>query len=575
MDDFNLEEDGALVEIETEKKREDAQAGKRMALGAIIISFFLFLGKISGYVLSMLIANWFGSKDKIASADAYYIIYKNLIYSTYTNLEKVLRPAYLPQFVREKHQHGEEQGWRLTSVIFNLELLFLLLLAVVLEIFAPQIIVWLWPNLAYNASICSIATLLMRVMLPTIIFLSLSLMPELTLHAYKRFTVPAVAEFLFRTMLVVGMVMGIFFIWNPDNPHAILAAAIGVVLGGLMRFLGMLPGLGKRLKNYRLIFDPRRVPGAMTVFALMPPILVGMFAAYARALADSIYANRIGVGMYSYLTWGRQMGDSTLQILPLAVSFVVYPFLSEWAAREEKDKLADALVSMTRIMSFIFVPISVGLMFLARPIITIMFEHGSMTSEGSALSATALYCYAPGLVFFALEGSINKWYFALQDTKTPNYWGAAMAVLNIGLVYVAVSVLFKGGHISAASALAAVALATSLTKSLKVIVLYGLIRKAVGKIDRRKALLFALKLAVATILMSIVIYFIGLTLQPALAAWQPPFAVKKLRMLGLAAAVGVGGGTVFLVSAALLKLEELTMIGSYLREKVRKRLGRG
>jgi putative peptidoglycan lipid II flippase len=207
-------------------------------------------------------------------------------------------------------------------------------------------------------------------------------------------------------------------------------------------------------------------------------------------------------------------------------------------------------------------------------VITIMFEHGDLTPQGAYLSSLALFCYAPGLVFFALEGSINKWYFAIQDTKTPNYWGAAMAVFNIVFGYVGVMVLWRNGLIGDAGALATVALATTISKSLKVVLLYGLIRKRIGAIDRRKALSFAARLGLATAIMGVVIYFISAALQPTLAQWTPSFAPKKLPMMALAAAVGVGGGSVFLISAAVLRIEELTMVGGYLTKKIRAKLKR-
>lgn len=574
MDDMQDVDEPIIPESPDAGGADDAQAGRRMALGALIISVFLFLGKISSYARSMLIAGWFGGPSQIAKADAFYKIQDVIVSGTYSNFEKIMRPAYLPQFVREKNLGDEAQAWRLSSYFGNLLLLSLLGLTVLVEFFAPQIVGWLWRNLASDPENFQVAVLLVRVMVPTVIPLTMSLMPELTLHAYKRFTIPAVADFLYRTSLIVGLVMGIFFFWNPQQPHAILAAALGVIIGSSLRFIGMLPGVWRQLKHWRPILRPSQAPGAMTVLGLVPPVLVGMAAAYMRGIADTVYTDRIGSGMYSYLKWARQMGDSSLQILPLAVSFVVYPFLSEWAARNEKDKLAEALVGMTRVMAFIFLPISVALMFMARPVITIMFEHGDLTPEGASLSALALFCYAPGLVFFALEGSINKWFFALQDTKTPNYWGAAMAFLNMLIGYVGVMVLWRNGVISDGWALAAVALATTISKSLKVIVLYGLIRRRIGAIDKRKALLFAAKLGLATLLMGIVIYFIGKGLESSLAAWQPPFAAQKMRMLALSAAVAVGGGGVFLISAACLKLEELTMIAGYVARQVRGKLAR-
>lgn len=575
MDDSGLSE-GLTPDEEAQNQREDARAGRRMAFGALIISFFLFLGKISGYVRSMLMSGWFGGDER---TDAFYKIYDVLIYGTYTNFEKILRPAYLPQFVRERKEKGDAHAWQLTSVIANLELLVLVALCLLLEVFAPQIIQWSWRSLASNPQAFTIAVTLLRVMAPTAVLLSLSLIPELTLHAYKRFTLPAVAEFLFRTMLVGGLIMGAFLLHDPDHPKPILAAALGVIIGGSLRFLGMLPGLWHNLRHYRFVFNPAKAPGASIVLHLMPPIVVGMIAAYARGYADTIYTDLIGSGMYTYLKYGRQMGDSALQILPLAISFVVYPFLSEWAARGEKDKLAEALVSMTRVMAFIFVPLAVINMFMSRPIITIMFEHGELTPEGAKLSAIALFCYAPGLVFFALEGSINKWYFALQDTKTPNYWGAAMAVLNILIGYVGVIVLYQRGYLGPAGALAVVSLALTISKSLKVVILYGLIRKQIGRIDVRQVIVFTAKLAVATALLAGATYLIIQALEAPLLTWQPSFVhkpslVNKLRMLALWSAVTGGGGLVFLVAAAVLKLEELQQIGAYVREKVGKRLKR-
>lgn len=550
---------------------EDAAAGRKMAIGGVIISVFLFLGKIAGYVRNMLISFYFGSDVR---TDAFFRVSDLFINGTYVNLEKIIRPAYLPQFIRDIKEHGERKAWELSSTVANLELLFLLALTVAFEIFAPQIVRLAWPAMGSDPIGFPVAILMLRVMAPAAIFLSMSLIPELTLHAYKRFTLPSLAEFTLRVGAAAGLVLGVYVLWKPDGPNGIMAAALGAIVGGCLRFFVMLPGLLSKLKNYRATINPVRDASTRVVFSLMPPLLVGMAAAWLRNYADSMYTDQLGPSMYTNLKFARQMSDSALQILPLAISFVVYPFLSDWAARGEKDKLADALVGMTRIMAFIFVPISVAMMFLARPIITIVYEHGEMTPDDAARSAFALFCYAPGLLFFALETSIMKWWFALQDTRTPNYWGAAMAGINIVIGYIGVMWLWPAGHITATGALATVALALTISKSVKVVILYGLLRGKIGRIDTRAALAFAAKLALAAAIMGGVIYVLATGLTPALATWQPPFAAKKVRMLAFAAAVGLGGGGVFLVSAGLLKIEELATVTRYLGNKVRKRLKR-
>jgi putative peptidoglycan lipid II flippase len=575
MDDLttDLPPDPAADAAEATLVAEDAQAAQRMTFGALIISFFLLLGKVAGYAKNMLISGWF-TGPRAAQADAYYNVYNVIVYGMYTNMEKVLRPAYMPQFVRERKSEGEPEAWRLLSVIANLEFLLLVVLTGLVEVFAPQIVRSLWKQLAADPGSFALTVKLMRVMAPALIPLGMSLMPELTLHAHKRFALAALGEFAFRVMLVAAMAVGLMTLWRPGTPDALMATALAAILGSLTRLCTMLPGLRKELSYYRLLLDPRRLQGAMVVLGLIPPVLVGIIATFLRQAADSVYSDRLGTGMYTYLNFGRQMGDSALQIIPLAVSFVVYPFLSEWAVRGEKDKLTEALVGMTRVMTFMFVPLSVGMMALSRPIITIMFEHGQMTSEGAALSAVALFCYAPGIIFTALESSINKWYFALQDTKTPNYWGAVMAGLHVAIGFVGVMVLWPRGIVGEAGALAFVALALTISKSAKVILLYALLRPRLGFIDRRRVLAFAAKLALATAIMALVIHFIGAALQAPLDQWQPPFMAKKLRMLALFGAVGCGGLITFLGVAALAKIEELAMIWGYLSQKVRARLAR-
>jgi peptidoglycan biosynthesis protein MviN/MurJ (putative lipid II flippase) len=135
-------------------------------------------------------------------------------------------------------------------------------------------------------------------------------------------------------------------------------------------------------------------------------------------------------------------------------------------------------------------------------------------------------------------------------------------------------VLYRNGQIGGAGALAAISLALTVSKSLKVVVLYGLIRRQIGRIDYGKALSFAGRLGLATAAMGLTVYFIGNALEAPLLAWTPPFMAQKLRSLALFGAVGLGGGMVFLVVAALTRIEELTMVGGFVVRKVRGRLAR-
>jgi putative peptidoglycan lipid II flippase len=244
-----------------------------------------------------------------------------------------------------------------------------------------------------------------------------------------------------------------------------------------------------------------------------------------------------------------------VQILPLAVSFVVFPYLTEWAGQGARDKMADALVSMTRALAFLFVPAGVALVLLAKPVVELLYLRGAFRAEDVGPTAIALVCFAPGLLFYAVEGSINKWFFALKDTVTPNVVGILAVFVHIAIALVGAYVLH--GEV------AVLALAYSVSKSLKVLALYLLVKPRIGEIRSAPVLAYAAKLAVACAVM-------GGALLGAELALAPVLKNAKLVLLG-----SVCAGTVaFLIAAAVVRIEEFYLVTDHLLGKLRKRLKR-
>lgn len=531
----------------------DADAGKRMGMAAIIITAFLMLGKIMGYGKEMVLAWALGASR---STDAFKVAYNSVIFTIYTKVEKLLRPTYLPEFVKVRRERGEEAAWQVASVITGIQFLLLTALAGICIVFARPILVAVGKGLTDSPEDLERGVVMMRIMAPALLLFSLSVMPELTLHAYKRFTLPAVAEAAFRTGVVVVFVALLALVWPDHPPDSIYAIAFGVLVGGCLRFLVQVPGLRGKLRMFRFSANVWRSPGARAVIALMPPVVVGVIFSTLRTWADSRFGSDIGAGVYTCLDFARKIPDLLLQTLPLAVSFVVYPYLSEWALRGEKDKMADALVATTRALAFIFVPAGVALMIVALPVIEVIYQHGKFAGEQAELSALGVFWYSPGLLFFSLEGSINKWFFAFKDTATPNFVGASFAVLHILIGYIGVYHLGS----TAKSKLSWIAAALTISKSAKVVTLYALIRRRIGRIDARKALAFCVKLAVSAALMALALWALQRRLTPALQLWEPPAGGDKARAIAsLGASFGVGA-VVFLAAAALTRIEELSMV---------------
>jgi len=533
-----------------DREADTREAGRRMTISAITVTVILSAGRLLGALKQIFVANYFG---RSGLADALNVLYDVVVFRSYANIEQLVRPAYLPVFVRSKADN-EAEAWRLTSILTTTAFLVLSLIVAVGTVFAPDLIRLLWPSMARDPQVFPWAVGLFRVMAPAVVFFSLSIMPELTLHSYKQFTWPAVSDALFRIFVPVAMVALIGHVWRRDDPSAVYAFAIGVLLGGTARFFIMVPALGGKLKQFRpslAVTDPK----AVETFALMLPVLAGVVFSALRGLVESRVATDIGTGAYASLKFARAITDLPIQILPLAVSFVVFPYLTEWAAQGARDRMADALVSMTRAMAFLFVPAGVAIILLTHPVVAFLYQHGKFTAEDVGPTARALFYFAPGLVFFAVEGSINKWFFALKDTVTPN-------IVGIAAVFVHITIAIVGAYLLHGD-LTVLALAYSVSKSLKVIVLYLLIKPRIGPIETAPVLRYAAKLAVSCAVMAGVILGVEMTVGKVIDN-------RKLVLVACVAA----GTVAFLVAAAVARIEEFYLVSGHIRAKLRKRAQR-
>jgi putative peptidoglycan lipid II flippase len=531
----------------TDREADAREAGRRMTISAITVTVILSAGRLLGALKQILVANYFG---RTGLADAVNVLYDVVVFRSYANVEQLVRPAYLPVFVRSKADN-EAEAWRLTSILTTTAFLVLSLIVAVGAVFAPDIIRLLWPSMARDPEVFPWAIGLFRVMAPAVVFFSLSIMPELTLHSYKQFTWPAVSDALFRIFVPVAMVALIGHIWRRDEPAAVYAFAIGVLLGGTARFFIMVPALGGKLKHFRpsvAVTDPK----AVETFALMLPVLAGVVFSALRGFVESRVATDIGTGAYASLKFARAITDLPIQVLPLAVSFVVFPYLTEWAAQGARDKMADALVSMTRAMAFLFVPASVAIILLTHPVVAFLYQHGKFTAEDVVPTARALFYFAPGLLFFAVEGSINKWFFALKDTVTPNIVGIAAVFVHIGIAILGAYLLHGD--------LTVLALAYSVSKSLKVIALYLLIKPRIGPIQTAPVLRYVAKLAVCCTVMAAGILGSEMVLQSV---------IQSGRLLLIACLVV--GAIAFLIAAALTRIEEFYLVTDHVLARLRKR----
>jgi putative peptidoglycan lipid II flippase len=119
--------------------------------------------------------------------------------------------------------------------------------------------------------------------------------------------------------------------------------------------------------------------------------------------------------------------------------------LSRQASERRIDDLKGTLNFATRIILFITVPATVGLVILRRPVIEVLFQHGDFDAASTTLTAWSLLFFALGLSAFSMVKVIVPAFYSLEDTRTPKRVAIISMLLNVGLNFLFIGPLQNGG----------------------------------------------------------------------------------------------------------------------------------
>ncbi|MCI2426574.1 murein biosynthesis integral membrane protein MurJ [Candidatus Acetothermia bacterium] len=498
----------------------------------IILTIGILFCRILGFVREMVIAHIFGAT---AETDAFLIalIIPNLFAGLMAN---AITFAFIPVFTEYRVKQGDQDAWRITSTLINLTLVVLVIGTIVVFLTAPFIVRLIGPGLAKETQ--TIAIQLTRVMSPAIIFLGLIGLSTAILNSYKHFIVPAFAGLLYNTAIIGG---ALFL----TRYHGTTGLAIGVVIGGLGHLLTQSIILVKKRGYYTLSLHLNH-PGVKQIFLLVLPFLVGSITSQLNLIVDRILASGLVEGSIAALNFAVRVMGLPLSIFGIAIGVAVYPTLSQQAVEGRLDRLRNTFSEGVRMLWFITVPATVGLIVLREPIIRLLFERGAFDAAATSMTASVLLFYSLGLFAHAGNVILIRTYFSMQDTKMPVKLGVLAVALNIVLNLILVRYMGANG----------LALASSIAAGAHFVLLVYYLRQKLGHLDGGRIIWSSAKIVLASLVMGVVCW-LALDLSRPLFADVMPLMQQLIQIGGLI----IAGGISYLTMAALLRMEELGKIG--------------
>jgi putative peptidoglycan lipid II flippase len=214
-----------------------------------------------------------------------------------------------------------------------------------------------------------------------------------------------------------------------------------------------------------------------------------------------------------------------LGVIGVAVGTALLPLLARQIAAGNEVAAAQSQNRSIEFALLLTLPAMAGLMVLAGPIITVLFERGAFSAADAAATAGALAAFAVGLPAYVLIKVLSPGFFAREDTRTPVRVAAVALVANVVLNLLLMQVLAHVG----------IALATALSACLNAgLLLWLLIKRGHFTWDRRLKRRLP-RMILATALMAGAVWG---TVQAA-EAWLPVFGHAPIGAAVLVACIGV------------------------------------
>jgi putative peptidoglycan lipid II flippase len=352
---------------------------------------------------------------------------------------------------------------------------------------------------------------------------------------------------------VGGVSLG-FWIDPHFGPRALIGLAIATLFGGALQLAVQLPSLARL--GYRFRSDIQwRDAGVRAILALMGPSVIAASTTQFNVLINSMFASTLGDGAIFWLSIAFRLMQLPLGLFGVALGTVTLPLLSRLVVAGQMSVFRDELARAMRLAFLLTIPSTIGLMMLAEPIISVLYQHGKFNAFQAAQAAGALRFYAIGLAgYAALQVLVNAFY-ALDRRKTP---------MLVSFIAVALNLLFNWiftfhlgwGH-------RGLAFSTGCVATFNFLLLYALMLRQLKGLESRRMLVLVGKAAMAG---AALVAVCAASSHWLLADWETQAFLSKVSAL---AATVIVGALVFAACGAALRIDEINLLIGAIRRRLR------
>ena len=515
------------------------------------IALLTAISRIFGLLRDIAYGHFFGAGGLL---DAWIIAFRIPNLSRRLFGEGAASASFIPVYSEEIYNDRESAVKLLNTVV---TVLFVILASLVLF---GEFCIWFYYKLFSRTAETELILSLSSIMLPYMLFVCMVAMLAGILNVHKHFAMPAAAPIVLN-IFIIGTIVVTGWLLKIEIREQLFYVAVAVLIAGVIQIAIQV----KPLRNSGIKIQPAwhvHSEAFKRVLILMGPMIIGLTVTQINTLADDLIAwwfsgsdekgrffELFGAqieypmwrGSVSHLYYAQRLYQLPLGVLGISLATAIFPVMSADAARKDFVSLRKSISRGIRGTVFVALPATVGLILVARPLISAAFQHGRFTHSDTDMVIRTLTFYSLGLCGYCAQQILARAFYSMKDSKTPVKSALVAVFANVFLNLTLIWFLGRGG----------LAAATATCAYLQVVILVLVLRKRLGHSILEGFFNTLLKTIIATVLISFAgIIIITLMKDLPESRW---FNILRLLLVVPSAAV------IYALSAKLLRNEMLSL----------------
>jgi len=401
-------------------KLTSGSVNRQIFSAVFTVGLFTGVVKLAAIAKEMIVAWRFGTNEQLDAVLIALIIPSLAINVVAESLNAALIPTYIQ--VREKE--GTRAAHRLFASATVCSTLLLIIATIIIAATAPFYLNFLASGFTPEKQILT-RNLLWSVS-PIVCLSGIRTIWGAILNAGERF---AIAAF---TPIIIPGVSIVLLLCIPA--WGVFALTVGLVLGALLELVLLALALNKQripLRPRWFGFDSnlRQVVGQYI------PTAAGALLICSAMPVDQAMAAMLSPGSVAALNYSNRIIVSPISLMTIALGTAVIPYFSKMIASNNWQDLQKTLSKYLGLVFIFTIPLSIGLIIFAEPIVRLMFERGSFVTADTLIVANIQRFYAVQIPFYLANILLVKLINSLNKNHILFWLSACNLALNVALNY--------------------------------------------------------------------------------------------------------------------------------------------